>query len=261
MIVRLLAAVLGMGLLAVPATAHSSHHHGLDGKAYTVQLDQDGGGERKTDSISFRDGHMESAWLAAQGFGPVPYDGDDDDFEATFQKGDERVKYKGHWDDGQLEGDVSWRRRHEGGHREWKITGGGEGAAAPSGGTAAASLYQRLGGNAAITAVVSEFVDVFVKDPVLNANPAVQVRFRNANVAWLKGSLTRFLCQAAGGPEKYTGRDMKTVHAEMQIGEKDWAAIASDLVGVLNKFKVPAAEQEELLALVGTTKADIVTRP
>jgi len=66
------------------------------------------------------------------------------------------------------------------------------------------------------------------------------------------------VCMATGGPCKYTGRDMKSSHVKMNISEKDWDQMAKVFKGVLDKFKVPAKEQQELFAIVGTTKADIV---
>ena len=65
---------------------------------------------------------------------------------------------------------------------------------------------------------------------------------------------------ATGGPESYTGRSMLESHAHLGITEAEWDEMGSIFVAVLNDFNVPAAEQEELLAIVGTTKADIVSR-
>ena len=61
-----------------------------------------------------------------------------------------------------------------------------------------------------------------------------------------------------GGPEKYNGRTMKETHKDMNITEKEWDAMAADFVKTLDKFKVPEKEQKELLAIVESTKSDIV---
>ena len=69
------------------------------------------------------------------------------------------------------------------------------------------------------------------------------------------------VCEATGGPCKYTGKGMKESHVHLNISEKEWGVMAGEFKKSLNKFKVPAAEQKELFDIVGTTKADIVTRP
>ncbi len=69
------------------------------------------------------------------------------------------------------------------------------------------------------------------------------------------------LCAATGGPCVYVGRDMKTAHAGLGIGEKDWTGSVDALVATLDKFKVPAKEKDEVLAAVGGLKKDIVERP
>src|SRR5262245_523032 len=68
----------------------------------------------------------------------------------------------------------------------------------------AKSLYDRLGGEAAIKAVVDEFV------PNVGADPRINQFFANANLDRLKGHLVNQIGQASGGPQQYTGRDMKT---------------------------------------------------
>ena len=61
-----------------------------------------------------------------------------------------------------------------------------------------------------------------------------------------------------GGPCKYAGRDMKAAHAHLNISEKEWQAMLADFRKTLDKFSVPAAEQAELIAIVNSTKTDIV---
>jgi len=74
----------------------------------------------------------------------------------------------------------------------------------------------------------------------------------------LKYQVTALVSQVTGGPEKYAGRSMKDSHAHLNITEKEWQAMVADFKITLNKFKVPAKEQEELIAIVATTKPDIV---
>ena len=121
------------------------------------------------------------------------------------------------------------------------------------------SLYDRLGGKPAITAVVDEFVSRVAADSRINgffkataADPARLAKF--------KANLVDQICQGSGGPCKYMGKDMKTAHAGMGISDADFNALVEDLVGALDKFKVPAKEKNDLLGILGPMKPDIVEK-
>lgn len=120
------------------------------------------------------------------------------------------------------------------------------------------SLYDRLGGVYAIATVVDDFIDRVLVNDILNANPAVSEARERVPRAGLKYRVTELVCQTTGGPCKYTGRSMKDAHAHLNITQKEWDALIVDFKASLNKFKVPAKEQEELLAIVNSTKKDIV---
>jgi hemoglobin len=116
------------------------------------------------------------------------------------------------------------------------------------------SLYERLGSEASIKAVVDEFVaDV-------GADDRINKYFANANLDRLKGHLVNQIGQATGGPQQYAGRDMKTAHAGMGIDEPAFNALVEDLVKALDKFSVPEQEKSELLAILGPMKSDIVEK-
>jgi hemoglobin len=119
-------------------------------------------------------------------------------------------------------------------------------------GQAPTLLYERLGGKPAITAVVDEFVGNVAKDARING------RFATTDIPRLKGHLVDQVCAATGGPCTYTGRDMPTTHAGMRITNAEFSALVEDLVAALNSLKVPEAEQNELLDLLGPMKSDIV---
>ncbi len=130
-------------------------------------------------------------------------------------------------------------------------------ADASGGGQMKKSLYARLGGYDAIAAVVDDFIGRLVADK----------RFTKFFVGHSEDSLKKIrmhvidqLCAAAGGPCLYIGRDMKTSHHGLGITSDDWDASAKHLVESLDKFKVPKAEKDELLAFVGTLKKDIVDK-
>jgi hemoglobin len=114
------------------------------------------------------------------------------------------------------------------------------------------SLYERLGGKDAITAVVNDFVGRVGQDERINQ------RFANAEVPRLKQLLVEQICQAAGGPCQYSGRDMKTAHKGMGIRDEEFGALVEDLVASLAQLKVPEPEQKELLGALAGLKGDIV---
>ena len=122
-------------------------------------------------------------------------------------------------------------------------------------------LYERLGGEAAITAVVDDFVGRAASDPAVNFTRQGTSKEWDAspeNVATLKKHLTQFICSATGGPQAYEGKDMKTAHEGMQIAESEFGAIAADLRASLTSFNVPQKEQDELIGIVATTQGSIV---
>ena len=121
------------------------------------------------------------------------------------------------------------------------------------------TLYDNLGGKTAIVAVVDDFVNNVAADKRINAFFAADVK-DPARLAKFKGNLVDQICQAAGGPCKYTGKDMKTAHAGMGISTADFNALVEDLVKSLNKFKVAKADQDTLLAVLGPMKAQIVEK-
>ena len=114
------------------------------------------------------------------------------------------------------------------------------------------SLYDRLGGQPAITAVVDDFVGNVAADGRINGF------FANANIPRLKVLLVQQICQGAGGPCTYGGRDMQVAHKGMHINDAQFAALVEDLVKTLDKFKVPEREKNELLAALGPMKPSIV---
>jgi len=128
-------------------------------------------------------------------------------------------------------------------------------------GSAAAqkSLYDRLGGKAAIVKVVDDFVANVAADKRINAFFTAAAGDK-ARMAKFKDNLVNQICEAAGGPCKYTGKDMKTAHAGMGISAADFDALVEDLVKTLNTFKVGKAEQNQLLGVLGPMKPMIVEK-
>jgi hemoglobin len=126
--------------------------------------------------------------------------------------------------------------------------------------TSGETLYARLGGLMPISVVVSDFIDAIVPDETLNMNPAIDEARTRVPAPYLKYHVTAMVCQATGGPCTYEGRNMKDSHAHLNISGKDWDRMVTIFKETLAKHGVPAKEAEELLAIVGSTRADIVTR-
>jgi len=124
--------------------------------------------------------------------------------------------------------------------------------------TSQPSLYERLGGVYAIAAVVDDFIDRIMKDSRLNANPKVDEAHHRVSKAGFKYLVTEQVCWAAGGPQQYTGKSMRDSHAHLDITEFEWQSFLDDLRQTFDFFEVPAAERAELLAIVESTKSDIV---
>lgn len=117
------------------------------------------------------------------------------------------------------------------------------------------SLYERLGGVDAIRAVVSTFAQKLFDDPELEPffgalNEQRQQRFIDLNVD--------FLCQAAGGPCVYTGRSMFDAHRGLGTTNEVFDLVGQHLRNTLDQFNLPSRERGEILALIETTRDDIV---
>ncbi len=120
------------------------------------------------------------------------------------------------------------------------------------------SLYQRLGGYDAISAVVNDFI------PRMQADGQVGRFWNNRGTDGVereKQLLIDFLCSSAGGPLFYTGRDMRTSHKGMKISESDFAILVGHLTATLEKFDVPETEKSDVLGFIESTRAEIVEAP
>jgi hemoglobin len=125
-------------------------------------------------------------------------------------------------------------------------------AAVTSDTSASRSLYDRLGGKSAITAVVDTFVARVAADARINK------KFAHSNIPRVKSELVDQVCAQTGGPCTYTGRTMKEAHRGMKVTEGEFNALGDDLVAALNVFKVPKKEQDELMGALASMKGDIV---
>ena len=126
-------------------------------------------------------------------------------------------------------------------------------------GGAKKTLYDSLGGRKAIEAVVDDFVSNCAADKRINSFFAATAKDPK-RLATFKTNLVNQICEASGGPCKYTGKDMKTAHAGMGITDTHFDALVEDLQKSLDKFKVAAADQKTLLGVLGPMRGQIVEK-
>lgn len=122
-------------------------------------------------------------------------------------------------------------------------------------GPAQDSLYKRLGGYDALAAVTDDFLNRLATDP---KEGHFFVGLSTDSKTRVRQHVVDFLCVATGGPCKYTGRDMVTAHTGLGITEEDWNIAVKALGDTLNKFKVPAREQQDVVSAVAPLKGQIV---
>ena len=112
-----------------------------------------------------------------------------------------------------------------------------------------------------IAPVVDDLIDRIMVDPRLNANPRVDEAHHRVSAAGFKYFVTEMLCEAAGGPQHYSGRPMGDSHRHLMITEEEWLAFIDDLQQTLDKFAVPRREQDEIRSIVESTHEAIVVAP
>jgi hemoglobin len=114
------------------------------------------------------------------------------------------------------------------------------------------SLYERLGGSEAITAVVDDFVARCAADARING------KFARTDIPRLKRMLVDQVTAATGGPASYSGRSMEETHHGMGVTAGEFEALVGNLVATLDQFSVPADEQQELVGILAPLRGDIV---
>jgi len=117
----------------------------------------------------------------------------------------------------------------------------------------AGSLYERLGGAQGISALVDDVVANHL------ANPIVGTRFQNVrDLANLKRLAIEFFSAGSGGPESYSGRDMRAAHRGMNISEQEYLAVIDDIMGALDKHRIDEGTKKDVLAIVYSLKGEII---
>jgi len=118
----------------------------------------------------------------------------------------------------------------------------------------AASLYQQIGGAAALNAAVDLF---YVK---VLADERVNHFFEDVNMTTQHRKQKAFLAAALGAPVPWTGKDMRAAHANLDIHEADFNAIAENLQATLTELKLDEKLVTRIMAIVASTKDDVLNR-
>lgn len=114
------------------------------------------------------------------------------------------------------------------------------------------TLYQRLGGEERIASIIEDSIDRHAVNPVLAP------RFRGKDLPRLKQLGIQFFCSGAGGPQRYEGRDLHSVHAGMNISEQELVAVIDDVVAAMHGHDVAPSEVKEVVAILYSLKSDVV---
>ncbi len=117
----------------------------------------------------------------------------------------------------------------------------------------ATTLFDKLGGTAAIEVVVKEFYERVLGDAALKGY------FANTNMDRQIQQLTRFLCMALGGPNDYDGKPVRETHEHMGITEHHFDLVAQHLVAALKWAGVCEDDVNEIVSIVAPLKKQIVT--
>lgn len=119
-------------------------------------------------------------------------------------------------------------------------------------------LWERLGGESKVTAIMNDFLAAAGSDPKVNFLRNGQFKLDGPAATALIRKLVELISEVGGGPLRYSGRDMRTVHAGMRITNDEFDALAGHLTATLRKYKIPQPDIDELVGIVNQTRKDIV---
>ncbi len=114
------------------------------------------------------------------------------------------------------------------------------------------SLWQRLGGTGALEIVVDEFYRRVLADPLLAPF------FEDTDMETLRAHQISFLSSALGGPEQYTGEDLRSAHEDLKLEAAHFVAVAGHLRRALEAVDVGVEEAADVMAIIAGLKGEIV---
>jgi hemoglobin len=113
-------------------------------------------------------------------------------------------------------------------------------------------LYERLGGRDAIQAVVTDIVELHFSEPI--TKPLT----KGVDQAKLVKLVVDWLCRAAGGDVQYSGRDMVSAHAHLNMTDVHFMAAGEQILRCLQKHGVPEPETQEVLCAIIAHHDDVI---
>ncbi|MFO1349298.1 MAG: group 1 truncated hemoglobin [Gammaproteobacteria bacterium] len=119
------------------------------------------------------------------------------------------------------------------------------------------SLYEKLGGEPAVDAAVDIFYRKVLRDD------SISHFFDSVDMDAQRAKQKSFLAMVFGGPNAYTGKDLRSAHADLVkrgLNDAHFNAVAQHLQATLEELKVPAALVQEVMTLAGSTRADVLSR-
>ncbi|MGM0703657.1 MAG: group I truncated hemoglobin [Pseudomonadota bacterium] len=120
-----------------------------------------------------------------------------------------------------------------------------------------ATLYERLGGESGIAALVDDIVEAHMQNPTIQAR-YLPTRDDPVHFEELKCHLRDFLSAGSGGPAEYRGRSMPEAHRGMNIGEAEYMAVTDDILRVLDRHGVDPQTRQEMLGIAYSLKDEIM---
>ena len=119
------------------------------------------------------------------------------------------------------------------------------------------TLYEKLGGAQKIKIIVDDIVDAHLDNSVIRARFMPYLE-RPEYVGQVKQHMCDLLGMGAGGPEKYSGRDMETTHEGMNISEEEFTASLDDILMVLDNHGIGNRAKNEVLGMLYAMKDEVV---
>jgi hemoglobin len=116
------------------------------------------------------------------------------------------------------------------------------------------SLYQELGGGPGIRRIVADLL------PAVQADARINASFEGVDLERLAAKLEEQFCEVSGGPCKYSGKDMQTIHEDLALNHAHFNALVEDLQFAMERNRVPSRVQNRLLAKLAPMHRDVVTR-
>ncbi|MCK5209301.1 MAG: group 1 truncated hemoglobin [Cyclobacteriaceae bacterium] len=120
-----------------------------------------------------------------------------------------------------------------------------------------ATLYERLGGEEELTAIVDEVVEEHMNNPAISAR-FMPYKERPEYLAQIKKHTVNFFCAGSGGPQAYEGRDMTTTHRGMNINATEYMHVIDDIMIVLDKHNKSEETKKDVLAILYSLKDQMI---